>query len=162
MKLLLNTPHFQETRNAGMCGPASLKIVCDYFDVPMTEKELATLCKTKSNLGTTGTQMLAAARLLDFKAKIKDRATFKDIEECLRRGVPPIVDWFSAEGGIADGHYSVVCGLDSTHITLEDPEIGKRRRLTREDFLRVWFDYDTDVPEKQDFFVRRMIVVEPR
>ena len=161
MGLSVNTSHVQETKNAGRCGPAALKIVLDYFDTPMTEDELADLCGTHPENGTTGAQLVAAAKLLGYKATIKDGATYADIEACLRRKVPPIVDWFSAEGALADGHYSVVCGLDAKNIVLEDPKIGKRRTLSRDDFLRVWFDYDTDVPEKKDFFVRRLIVIEP-
>lgn len=146
-----------------MCGPATLKIVCDYFDVPMTEAELATLCNTNKEHGTTGVQLVEAAKILGFKARLKDSATFADIESCLKRGVPPIVDWFTAEGAVADGHYSIACGLDAKHIVLEDPEIGARRTLSRDDFMRVWFDYDTKVPNKStDFFVRRLIVIEKK
>ncbi len=162
MKLLLNTPHFQETLNAGMCGPAALKIVCDYFDVPMTEKELAKLCGTTKDNGTTGKQLVVAAKKLGFKAAIRDYSTYKDIERLLKAGVPPIVDWFSAEGTVADGHFSVVCGLTTTHIILEDPEIGRRRKITRDDFMRVWFDFDVDTLRRpSDILIRRLIVIRP-
>lgn len=169
MSMLLNTPHFQETLNAAMCGPAALKIVLDYFDTPMTEKELAKLCGTKKGFGTTGKQMVAAAKLLGFKAIEKRNASFKDIERCLRRGVPPIVNWFTPgrweavkKGAVPDGHNSVVCGLTRTHIVLEDPELGTRRRIEKKEFMRVWFDFDVDVPKKQsDLIIRRLIIIEP-
>ena len=38
---MLKIKPFQETLHADMCGPASLKIVLDYYGVSKTEKELA-------------------------------------------------------------------------------------------------------------------------
>ncbi len=152
-----------------MCGPAALKIVFDYFDTPMTEKEIAKLCGSKPGFGTTGAQMVRAAQLLGFKAKQVRYATPKDIRRCLVRGVPPIVCWFTPglpeavkKGGMADTHNSVVCGLSKTHIVLEDPELGRRRKVLISDFMRVWFDFDVDVPKKQsDLIIRRLIIIEP-
>lgn len=40
---MLKLKPFQETLNASMCGPASLKIVLNYYGVEATEKELARL-----------------------------------------------------------------------------------------------------------------------
>jgi predicted double-glycine peptidase len=61
------------------------------------------------------------------------------------------------------GHYSVVCGLDKRHILLEDPGIGRRRRLSRRNFLNVWFDFKRVFPKAQDdLIIRRLIVVAPQ
>ena len=46
-KILLDVKPFQETLNADMCGPASLKIVLEYYGVNKSEDELAQLCKFK-------------------------------------------------------------------------------------------------------------------
>ena len=43
MKKTLKIKPFQETLNASMCGPASLKIVLKYYGIEVTEKELARL-----------------------------------------------------------------------------------------------------------------------
>jgi hypothetical protein len=32
-------------------------------------------------------------------------------------------------------------GLDDEHIYLQDPETGGERKIGREDFLKVWFDF---------------------
>ena len=45
------------------------------------------------------------------------------------------------DADVSDGHYSVVCGLDDKNIYLQDPEIGSMRKLDREDFMTVWFDF---------------------
>jgi hypothetical protein len=79
-----------------------------------------------------------------------------------------IVDWMSTVACGPDrtltacGHYSVVCGLDEQCITLQDPGIGRRRRLSRERFLSVWFDFKRVPPREQDdLILRRMVVVAP-
>lgn len=170
MKPLLNTPHFQETTGMSRCGPATLKIVAEYFGMKVSEGKIAKLCGTKKDLGTTGEALAEGARKLGFKSTIKDYATFKDIMLCLKRNVPPIVDWFSPgdldafkHQYMPDGHYSAAIGLTKTHIVLEDPEIGGRRNLDRKEFLRVWFDFDTDVLHKPtDILIRRLIIVEPK
>jgi len=39
MSNLIPVKPFQETLHAGMCGPASLKMVLDYYVMEKTEKE---------------------------------------------------------------------------------------------------------------------------
>ena len=92
-KILLKVRPFQETR--GMCGPASLKIVLDYYGIAKTEKELAKLCKTTRSLGTSNEAIKNTAEKLGFKVTTKRNSSFKDIEVWLKRGVPVIVDWFT-------------------------------------------------------------------
>src|SRR3989344_6607043 len=130
-----------------MCGPASLKIVLEYYGLSKSEDELAQLCKFKKGLGVDDRGIKSVAERLGFKAKIKNNSSFKDIEKWLKKGVPVIVNWFTRgrndypESETADGHYSVVCGLDDKFIYLQDPEIGKIRKIKRDDFMKVWFDF---------------------
>jgi predicted double-glycine peptidase len=64
---------------------------------------------------------------------------------------------------MACGHYSVVCGLDSEYIVLQDPAIGRRRRVSRSSFLRVWYDFKLLFPKSaDDLIIRRAIVVVPK
>jgi hypothetical protein len=59
---------------------------------------------------------------MGLKAKIKNNSSFKDIETWLKKEVPVIVDWFTrgrtdyGDSSVADGHYSVVMGLDDDFI----------------------------------------------
>jgi ABC-type bacteriocin/lantibiotic exporter with double-glycine peptidase domain len=156
---------FQETRNAGRCGPASLKMVLSYFGVHKSEASLARLCGTKRVIGTDVAGLVRAAEQLGFNVYVKEFSTFRDIQKWLKRGVPVIVDWFSkgrAELTVADGHYSVVIGLDRNWIYLVDPEFGRRRRLSRPEFRRVWFDYEGEyVRSRKDMIIRQIIVVQP-
>ena len=156
---------FQETLHADMCGPASLKIIFDYYGVYKTEKELAKLAGLVSGTGVSDKGIAKAAKQFGFKVIIKNGSDFTDIKKWLDKKVPVIVDWFSRgrsdynDGEIADGHYSVVCGLDKKFIYLQDPEIGKVRKLNREDFKKVWFDFSRKYISKKNLIIRQIIAI---
>src|SRR3954454_11474799 len=61
---------------------------------------------------------------------------------------------------MACGHYSVVCGLDSEYIVLQDPAIGRRRRVSRSSFLSIWYGFKLLFPKTaDDLIIRRAIIV---
>ena len=162
---MLKIKPFQETLNAGMCGPASLKIVLDYYDIEKSEKELAKLCRHNKNMGVDDEKIKRVAGSLGFKVKIKNSSNFKDIENWLDKKVPVIVNWFTkgrqeySESEVSDGHYSVVAGLDEKYIYLQDPEIGKIRKIKRDDFMRVWFDFKGKYIKVDELIVRQIIAI---
>lgn len=165
MKIMLKTKPFQETLNASMCGPASLKIVLDYYGIKKSEKELAELCKVDKDLGTDDKSIKRVVERLGFKVAIKNNSTLKDIEKWLDKKVPVIVNWFTkgrqeySESEVAGGHYSAVAGLDEKYIYLQDPEIGKIRKLKRDDFMRVWFDFRGEYMKPDGLIVRQIIAI---
>jgi len=148
-----------------MCGPASLKIVLAYYGVEKSEKELAKLCRAKKDMGTDDKGIKKAAADMGFKVKIKNNSNFKDIENWLDKDVPVIVNWFTrgrvdyTDADVADGHYSVVCGLDDKNIYLQDPEIGGIRKLGREDFMTVWFDFVGKHIKSDELIIRQIIAI---
>ena len=164
-KILLDVKPFQETLNADMCGPASLKIVLDYYGVSKTEKELAKMAGLKKGLGIDEMGIKKTVEKLSFKVVIKNNSNFKDIEKWLKKGVPVIVGWFTRgrndypESETADGHYSVVMGLDDEFIYLQDPELGSMRKIERNSFMRVWFDFKGDYIKPNELIVRQIIVI---
>lgn len=165
-KILLDVKPFQETLHQSYCGPASLKIVLAYFGVEKSEEEIAELCGRDPELGTDDAGLKKAAENYGFKVEIKNNATFDDIQEWLQKGVPVIVDWFTRgradylDSEVADGHYSVIVGLDDKNIYLQDPEIGGMRTLDRNDFMKVWFDFRGEhITSWEDMIVRQIIVV---
>lgn len=87
------------------------------------------------------------------------------MEKWLDKKVPVIVDWFTkgrqdySESEVSDGHYSVVAGLDDKHIYLQDPEIGRIRKLERDDFMRVWFDFKGNYIKPKELIIRQMIII---
>lgn len=161
---LLRLEPFQETLHAGMCGPSSLKIVLGYYGVDKSEQELAILTNTTES-GTDAVGIARAAESLGFKTVVKNESNFSDIEEWLGKEVPVIVNWFTrgrtdySDSEIADGHYSVVAGLDAEHIYIQDPEIGNMRTLKREDFMKVWFDFSSEYIQPGELIIRQLIAV---
>ncbi len=148
-----------------MCGPASLKIVLDYYGVNKTEKELAQLTGWVSGLGIDDVGIVKVAKSLGLKVEIKNESSFADIERWLNKGVPVIVDWFTRgrrgydDSVMADGHYSVVVGLDDEYIYLQDPEIGGERKIKKEDFMRVWFDFRGQYIKPEELIIRQLIAI---
>lgn len=82
-----------------------------------------------------------------------------------QKSVPVIVNWFTRgradyeSSEVADGHYSVVVGLDDTHIYIQDPEIGDMRKIERDDFLRVWFDFTGEYIKSDELIIRQIIAI---
>ncbi len=165
MNIMLDVKPFQETLNASMCGPASLKIVLGYYGLEKSEKELAEMCTVDSNLGVDDATIKSVVEDLGFKVEIKNESDFEDIEQWLKRGVPVIVDWFTrgrtdyTDSDVSDGHYSVVCGLDDDNIYLQDPEIGGVRKLKKEDFMSVWFDFTGMFINPDELIIRQIIAI---
>lgn len=167
MKKMLRIKPFQETLNVSMCGPASLKIVLDYYGFKKSEKELAKLCQHNKNLGVDDEKIKKVAESLGFKVEIKNNSNFKDIEKWLNKNkkVPVIVNWFAkgrqnySESEVADGHYSVLAGLDDKYIYLQDPEIGKIRKIKRDDFMRVWFDFRGKYIRSKELIIKQSIAI---
>jgi predicted double-glycine peptidase len=141
----------------GFCGPASLKMVLDYFGLKKSEKELAKLSGATKTAGVGGENLLKAAKKLGFKGFLKDFSEISDIKKyVLERKIPVIVDWFSQD----EGHYSVVVDIDKKNIYLQDPELGKIRKLDIKTFKRVWFDFrGRFLKSKKEIIIRRLIVV---
>ena len=152
-----------------MCGPASLKMVLAYYGVDKTEAELAKLCGTDSGLGTDDISIKKVAESLGFNAEIHNNSAFEDIQKWLDKKVPVIVNWFTRgriDYGIAevpDGHLSVVVGLDDKNIYLQDPEIGDMRKISRDDFMKVWFDFKGEyINSWEDLIIRQLIAIYPK
>jgi len=165
--MILKVKPFQETLNMSYCGPASLKMVLCFYGVEKTEKELAELSGWNKDLGVDDAGIKKAAESLGFRVRVKNQSNYSDIQNWLDRGIPVIVDWFT--GGrpdhsgseMADGHYSVAVGLDKGFIYLQDPEIGRIRRIRRSDFMRVWFDFRGDRIKTNELIMRQLIAIYP-
>lgn len=164
MPNLLTVKPFQETLYAGMCGPASLKMVLEYYGMEKTEKELAELCGTDPSLGTSDEGLKRAAEHLGFAVEIKNNSMLDDIQHWLDKKVPVIVNWFTRgridydDSEVPDGHLSVAVGLDGEYIYLQDPEIGALRKISRDDFMKVWFDFRGKYIKTWDEMIIRQLI----
>jgi len=140
-----------------LCGPASLKMVFQYYGIEKTEDELANLAGYIPSKGVNADGLINAAKELGLNAFYKDFSEIKDLKEhVVGKKIPVIVDWFSLD----DGHYSVVVDMDDKNIYIQDPELGSLRTMELDTFKRVWFDFDGDyLKSKDDIIIRRMIVI---
>ena len=162
---LLSVESFQETLNESMCGPASLKMVFDYYGYDKSEKDIAEMCGTTDELGTNVEGIQKAVEEMGLRSEIKDNSSFEEIQKWLGKKVPVIVNWFTRgridypEESVPDGHYSVVVGLDEEFIYLQDPEIGKLRKIEKDDFMKVWFDFKGKYINPNELIIRQLIAI---
>lgn len=163
---LLPIKPFQETLGSSFCGPAVMKMVLEYYGVEKSESELAVLANKDDILGVSSDDIKRVLESFGLTVETKNFASYDDIQKALDNQIPVIVDWMTRgrndypEDDVPDGHNSIVCGLDEKNIYLQDPEVGRMRTITREDFLRVWFDFSSDHIEKwDDLIIRQMISV---
>lgn len=144
----------------GLCGPASLKMVFDYYGVSISEDEIAKVAGASKEKGTSKAGLIKAAKHFGFKVFSKELSSFNDLRYFLKRKIPVIVDWFSED----EGHYSVVVDIDKKNIVLMDPSLkGGKRKFSTEKFLRVWFDFPGKYIKKpKNLILRLMLVVIPK
>ncbi len=153
---------FRET--PGLCGPASLKMVLDYYGVSASEQELAKLTGSSKEKGTSIEGLIKAVKHFGFNVFVKENSTLNDLKYFIKRNIPVIVDWFAED----DGHYSVVVDINKKNVVLMDPALRKilvyirRRKFSPETFQRVWFDFPGDyIKNPRDLVLRLMLVVTP-
>ena len=164
-KDLLPIKPFQETLFKGMCGPASLKMIFGYYGIDKSEEEIAKLTGATEGLGTDGEGIKKVAESFGFKVEIKNESSLEDIQNYLNKKIPVIVNWFTRgridydDSQVPDGHYSVVVGLDDEFIYLQDPEIGKLRKIEKGDFIKVWFDFKGEYINPSELIIRQIIAI---
>ncbi|MDO8574586.1 MAG: cysteine peptidase family C39 domain-containing protein [bacterium] len=147
---------FRQT--AGLCGPASLKMVLDYYRVSVAESAVAKAAGASKKEGVSKDDLIKAAKHFGFDAFSKEKSNFGDLRSFIKKEVPVIVDWFSED----DGHYSVVVDIDKENIVLMDPELGGERKFSLEKFQRLWFDFPGKfIRGQKDMILRLIIVVTP-
>ena len=155
-------PHWQE--QVGSCGPASAKIILQYFKKNWSERLLRKMCRKKS-YGTNIAPLIAGLRRTGAAVSAKSNGTLEDIKKFLKNGLPVMVAVWSPELGEAHfdpkwslrerkendcGHYAVVYGLSKHFVFLMDPdyylfEHGNktgRQRMSINKFLEHWYATD--------------------
>lgn len=143
----------------GLCGPASLKMVFDYYGVSILEDEIAKIAGASKEKGTSRAGLIKAAKHFGFDGFSKENSSLSDLRYFLKRKIPVIVDWFFED----EGHYSVVVDIDKKNITLIDPSFKKGvRKFSLEKFLRIWFDFPgKHIKDPKDLVLRLMLVITP-
>ena len=120
------------------CGPTCMQMLTRFYGKEVSWAEIIRASKIDRN-GMSNEDMVRALRKLRFIVHAKKRNTWKDLQENYRNRYPTIIAWM-LHGYI--GHFSVVVAVNNTYIMLADPDTGRRRKLSKDVFMRLWFDYD--------------------
>lgn len=154
---LLKVPAFKQGPSA--CGPASLRMVLAYYGIKKSEKELIQTTHCNIKTGTKSKNIVAAAKKYGLDGFVKDYSSLSDLRKWYAKKVPVIIDWFDRD----DGHYSPMIKIDANYIWLLDPVTAKPVKIKLKIFNFIWFDFiHTPIRTKNDFVVRRMIVIHPK
>ena len=131
---MLEVPfHHQNTRYS--CGPASLKMVLEFFGVHVDERKIAKIAHTNKD-GTKHKYLISTARIEGFYCYIHDNSTLHEIFHFISIGLPVIVHIVEPTSG--EGHYSVVVGFSRKGVILNDPWNGKRFVMGYDKFIENW------------------------
>lgn len=156
---MINILPFKQS-DSSRCGPASIKMILQYYGQEVLEDEICKRCNWSYELGCTNSDIKATLESYGLCADIYINSTLEDLEYWVKHHVPVIVDWFSTD----TGHSSIVVDIDKEKVYLLDPEIGAIRSMLREDFLRLWFDWENTpyIDECDDLILRMAIPVYPK
>ncbi len=146
-------------KHSSGCGPTSIKMVVDFFDVKISLKDIEQKSGDWKKEGMGNQDLVNALKSFGFITKSQYNSSWENIKTALKNGRAVIVSWM-LRGYI--GHFSVVQKINDTHIWLADPEAGKIVKFEKIIFLRLWFDYDDKwYPEKSsDIKLRWMVEVK--
>lgn len=164
VKTKINIEPFVQTDDS-RCGPATLKMILSYHGIHESEDILAMKCGHTYQYGCTNSDMERVLKQYGFRTYSKTNATLHDIRYWIDKDIPIIVDWFTTgvnpnSNDVADGHASIVVGIDDYNIQILDPENGRIRNLNHNDFLKVWFDWEgsNQIEDSSKMNIRYMLV----
>src|SRR3989344_6826729 len=122
------------------CGPTCISMLARFYGMEVSRNTIMRVSKCDKN-GMSNEQMVLALRRLGFRACARNRHSWKDLRRSYKQRFPAVVAWM-LHGYV--GHFSIVIEVGEHHIMLADPDTGRRRRLPKRVFIRLWFDYDGD------------------
>ena len=122
------------------CGPTSLAMLLDFYNIPHVEDDLEALCETSPKYGTNHDGIVKAATSLGAKVVEKEQASIADIEKALKAGHPVLVNYFNPLTHV--GHFAIIKGIDGQSVIFADPKNGDNFRLTFEAFENNWHNHN--------------------
>jgi len=149
---MVHIPYYRQQKPY-TCGPAVLRMALAAIGKKRSETYLARLAETTAKHGTVNFGMLRCLRKLDVSYMTGYRIRYRDLMRYVRQGVV-IVDWmpqllfpdhpeFTASKTFSpdeDSHCTLVVAASPRFVTLQDPVLGRRVRISRKEFVRAWRD----------------------
>lgn len=140
----IDVPYVAQSKQG--CGSAAISMVMQYWarqksqqDSPAAEAtKIQKLLYSPRHKGIPASAMDRYLREQGYRT-FAFRGEWTDLQHHLQQGRPLIVS-LQASGHRGPLHYAVVVGLDTAreYVFLNDPELGKMLRRSREGFQREW------------------------
>ena len=156
-KLLTMPTHFYQTFNN--CGPATLAMILNYYNVSTTQAEIGLKLRPYQNpkgdnddKSVSVEELQKEAEIYGFNAYYLPNGTVEKVKMFIANDIPVVtVTWLTATEDV--GHYRIITGYDDKkeQFMQNDSYQGPNRTYSYEEFLALW----------QPFNYRYLIVVEP-
>lgn len=134
----------------GFCGPASLKIVMDYYGVDKSQDEWAKLIGATKKSGCTPKQIISGLKTLKLDYLHKTNSSIRELTSLIKNKTPPIIYWEPVKGY---GHYSVLAGIDSKNAYIADARKTKFIKMALSEFMEKWHDEFGKNGDKREIIV---------
>lgn len=131
----LPVPYVSQVEN--YCGPATLSMVAKYWEIEVSQHQIAERVKPFPKRGLTGKQMKELAADLGLRA-FEFRATPLQVRQELQKGRPIIAAVDRRLSTV--NHFVVIVGWDDSRDQwiVHDPASGSYRRVQARDFEKKW------------------------
>ncbi|MBN1585014.1 C39 family peptidase [Candidatus Uhrbacteria bacterium] len=148
-------------RDSSACGPTSIKMVANYFHVPISWDRIGKVSDYRRRDGLHNRDLVRTLEKLGFRVRSSINTTWSRLKRNNVTGKVIVVSWM-LKGYI--GHFSIVDRITDKAVYLADPESGKIIRIDRIIFMRLWLDYDPKwYPVRNtDINLRWMAVISKR
>jgi len=134
------------------CGAKCLHLIMQYYNTDVSYTSLLSHVQSYKENGVPISKIKSLSRLYGFKAWSVVNCKMNALEQNINNRHPVIVliqawahknlkpnDWKNVGKGNRDyGHYAIVIGFDDNFIILRDPNIPRRIRMSKEEFLARW------------------------
>jgi len=128
--------HYFHQRKSYTCGPASLKMVFDFFGLKTSEEKLKKYLKSNKEKGTKHKALINAVIRNGFYCYVHNHSSLSQIKGFIEKDLPVIIHYIEPDSN--EEHYSVVVGVHGRKIIMNDPWMGKRFKLKEKEFERRW------------------------
>jgi ABC-type bacteriocin/lantibiotic exporter with double-glycine peptidase domain len=151
MNLILEVPGGTQSHDYD-CGAKCLQLIMQYHNVSVAYPSLLSRVQDDKENGVSINKIKSLARSYGFKARSAVNCRIRGLEERISNRQPVMVliqawahknlkpnEWRNMGKGSRDyGHYAIVMGFDDDFIILRDPNIPRRIRMTKAEFVARW------------------------
>lgn len=121
------------------CGPTSLAMLLDFYNIAHVEEDLENLCETSVMHGTHHASLVKAAQSLGARVVEKENASIADLQSALEMGHPVLVNYFNPLTRV--GHFAIIKGFDDEMVIFADPKNGDNFKMSFQEFEDHWHNH---------------------